>query len=578
VWRVPRRPSVLASILLCSLCGPAFAADIRAAADAFIDGQAATRDTNFGAASTIRVRTSGPRIALVRFANLPPASSIAQPVELRMRVAAVNVPGDVIIRRVNSAWFESTVTWNARPPIDTQSWGVLTLSAADVGKVVSIDITTLATDWAADPAHNFGLAIVASPTFRTEVFFSSRESGPGPVLRVRQRTSDNIVTVGKSGADYTDPVTAARNAYAGDTWCQAPTFDALCQIRVSPGIFILQETLSLPAFVSLIGAGKGRTQLIARRGLEVAIAMAPGFDASAAIQDARVVNSQPSIARAVGVSVEGANASLQRVAVNVAGATAIAIDSTHAQDGLGVVHSEVSARGGQRAVGVLAPGRGFVIDSYGDLSVLATGGATESIGILDRAFDGTSVANVSVTAIGGMKAVAAELIGSEDAGTSINDSHFVALADGEAVALETDAGSGGLLSSTRVIARGSTSGTGALVGTSGPPGPPIVVSSLIAEGTTTGLQIGGESPYTIRGSHIVGSGTALRSGVAPDGAGQSLIENSFFEAPVSVEFSDQSPPAKLISDVLAGVRRIGANLTCTEVYDETYRLLDATCH
>ena len=32
----------------------------------------------------------------------------------------------------------------------------------------------------------------------------------------------NSVIVSKTGGDYTDPVTAAENAFAGDTWCVAP--------------------------------------------------------------------------------------------------------------------------------------------------------------------------------------------------------------------------------------------------------------------------------------------------------------------------------------------------------------------
>ena len=77
------------------------------------------------------------------------------------------------------------------------------------------------------------------------------------------------VTVDKTGADYTDPVTAAQNAFAGDTWCVAPQWPAQpCVMAIGEGVFILHETLRIPEGLVVAGAGKGATMLVADNGVE----------------------------------------------------------------------------------------------------------------------------------------------------------------------------------------------------------------------------------------------------------------------------------------------------------------------
>ena len=78
------------------------------------------------------------------------------------------------------------------------------------------------------------------------------------------------VTVDKTGADYTDPVTAAQNAFAGDTWCVAPQPDQPCVMAIGEGVFILRETLGIGGLV-VAGAGKGATLLVADNGVETAV-------------------------------------------------------------------------------------------------------------------------------------------------------------------------------------------------------------------------------------------------------------------------------------------------------------------
>ena len=52
----------------------------------------------------------------------------------------------------------------------------------------------------------------------------------------------NSVIVSKTGGDYTDPVTAAENAFAGDTWCVAPQWPLQpCVMAIGEGVFILAQ-------------------------------------------------------------------------------------------------------------------------------------------------------------------------------------------------------------------------------------------------------------------------------------------------------------------------------------------------
>ena len=84
----------------------------------------------------------------------------------------------------------------------------------------------------------------------------------------------NSVIVSKTGGDYTDPVTAAQNAFAGDTWCVAPQWPLQpCVMAIGEGIFILSETLSIPEGLAVSGNGKGATMLIADNGIETAVVL-----------------------------------------------------------------------------------------------------------------------------------------------------------------------------------------------------------------------------------------------------------------------------------------------------------------
>ncbi len=132
----------------------------------------------------------------------------------------------------------------------------------------------------------------------------------------------NNVIVSKTGGDYSDPVTAAANAFAGDTWCIAPQWPAQpCIMAIGEGVFILQQTLVIPEGLAVSGNGKGTTMLVADNGIATAVSSFGNLR----ISDLTIVNSQTGGARTTGLDARGPDSGLavtelRDVAIHVAGA------------------------------------------------------------------------------------------------------------------------------------------------------------------------------------------------------------------------------------------------------------------
>jgi hypothetical protein len=153
------------------------------------------------------------------------------------------------------------------------------------------------------------------------------------------------VTVDKTGADYTDPVTAAQNAFAGDTWCVAPRWPAQpCVMAIGDGVFVLHETLRITEGLAVAGAGKGATMLVADNGVEIAVS---SFG-NVRISDLTIVNSQVGLTRATGFFAggdytRGGLAQLHDLAIHVSGAAQnVAIEK---RLDLEILDSEITAAG-----------------------------------------------------------------------------------------------------------------------------------------------------------------------------------------------------------------------------------------
>jgi hypothetical protein len=156
----------------------------------------------------------------------------------------------------------------------------------------------------------------------------------------------NSVIVSKTGGDYTDPVTAAENAFAGDSWCVAPQWPLQpCVMAIGEGIFILSKTLSIAEGLAVSGNGKGDTMLVTENGVETAVSSFGNIR----ISDLTIINSQLGLARTNGVKIAKSNSfggvlvQLHDVAIHVSGAAEnVAVVRG---DSLEILDSEITAAG-----------------------------------------------------------------------------------------------------------------------------------------------------------------------------------------------------------------------------------------
>ena len=158
----------------------------------------------------------------------------------------------------------------------------------------------------------------------------------------------NSVIVSKTGGDYTDPVTAAENAFAGDTWCVAPQWpDQPCVMAIGDGVFILRGTLSISGGLAVSGNGKGDTLLVADNGVETAVSLS----SNTRLDGLTIINSQPGGAQTTGVVASG-TVQLHDAAIHVAGAAQNVAVAKHGVDSLEVLDSDITALGERNSKGI----------------------------------------------------------------------------------------------------------------------------------------------------------------------------------------------------------------------------------
>jgi|GEM_PF-3169483 hypothetical protein len=369
--------------------------ELLADADTWVHGAPSYTSQNYGGGEFLKVRAHGPRIALIHFdtESLPAGAELGA--TLSLHVSRVVVPGVVQVRPVLEPFREDAVTFETRPMLGPDVIGILNLAPTDSGQRVEVDVSALVASWIADPASNFGLALTADGS-TADIHFGSRNAGTSPGLVVAVA---NAVTVSHDGGDYSDPVTAAQQAFSGDAWCVNPTADAPCTINIDEGVYVLNETLDLPERVAVRGAGKTATLLVAASGVDVAVV------AWGAVEDLSVINRQDSsIARAVGLRAVG-DASLSRVAVRAEGAIDNVGLEISANFSIVLDEADVTAVGGNNAVAIdLNTGGGNIEANSSRIS--AIGALLENEGI-SKFFDvGGSVVltDTTVVASGGTRA------------------------------------------------------------------------------------------------------------------------------------------------------------------------------
>ena len=153
-------------------------AQVTPRADAYTDSAKAT--TNFGAAVTLGVVSSGPSIQKSYFqfdlSSIPAGytgSNIAK-ATLKLYVNSVTTAGSFNVDYVTAPWVEKTITSNLSPSLGTTVVGSVPLTTASVHNYILIDVTPAVVAWLNGTQANDGLALVAnSPLSAT---FDSKES------------------------------------------------------------------------------------------------------------------------------------------------------------------------------------------------------------------------------------------------------------------------------------------------------------------------------------------------------------------------------------------------------------------
>jgi hypothetical protein len=561
-----RQSSLLVAGVLACLPLVSNAVELRATGDTFTDATVSERNVNKGALRTVRVRgAANEQLGLIQFNPSQIAQDAIRPAMLRLLVEKVTGNTTVTVHRVDGAWGERTVTHNTRPPITSSGFVSFTVTAADVGQVIEVEISELMEQWRANPSANFGLALRG---IGAGVFFVAREGGAAPTLTfdTRPPENDNEVTVAKSGGDYTNPVDAANNAYSGDTWCQNPDQARPCRINIAAGIFVLPETLRLDGLFVVTGAGKDQTILVADNGIVTAVdnTFTSLGSSGTTLSELTIVNHQPGTAQAVGFR-EQFGAALEKVAIRASGATSnfgiLSGDSSFLRD------CEISASGGQDATAVSTEFSAQLERSF----LSATGASLSNTGITYNFSDGVIFATDSqVVAVGGFEAVAV--------GGSVDwtGGEAIAIADNRAVGIEDRRDGRTFLRNARVIARGGTEGTGITMRSIATP---QEVTNSIIEGSTTGLvgtSVNG-ARYELGGSQITGGDTAIRLQIDDWDGDRTVISNVVARGTNAIVIT-LPMGVTIANSILAGQREYAASdMSCTNVYDENYNQLDSNC-
>jgi hypothetical protein len=391
----------------------------------------------------------------------------------------------------------------------------------------------------------------------------------------------NSVVVSKTGGHYSDPVTAANNAFAGDIWCIEPQWpDQPCVMAIGDGIFILSETLHIPEGLAVSGNGKGNTMLVADNGIETAVS---SFG-NVRISNVTIVNSQPGGARTTGLEIDksatfGVLVQLHAAAIHVSGAAQnVAVLRS---ESIEILDSEITAVGqGTTGMSNLNPGppdvstRATVERSLVSAEVAFHeeygGPAGASLRLLDSRIFG----NVSFDPEHSLLVILRSgIVGNV---TAKNDAAGVVIGD-SSIKGNVDIGNSMTFSAEVSITNTSVEGR-LLAGWRR-----LTFDGLTVHGEFVLEGVGPTEPVRILRSYIINSATTapalhLR-------AADVQLEQTFVQGTPALLAADMGPPANRASQldtsssVFVGAvsGSAGSVLSCTNTYGADYELLNAAC-
>lgn len=201
--------------------------------DAWINANSPSN--NFGASDDIFVHNWGPKHGLVRFDTAPIAGQIVTSATLELYLNSIASSGDIGVYAITSSWHETTVSWNNQPPAESVAIANVSVTIADAGAMVVIDVTGAVQRWADGSLADSGFMIVTGDSIKA--FFDTKERSGGVPAILNVQVDDGSGPSPADGKaivlDFTNPdhcIIDAPGAYVLDrSWdFDAAQTDVVC--------------------------------------------------------------------------------------------------------------------------------------------------------------------------------------------------------------------------------------------------------------------------------------------------------------------------------------------------------------
>lgn len=211
-----------------------------------------TPSSNFGSATSMRVRDYGPNHGFIEFDLSSLSGSTIDSATLIIEVLGTKKAGDMEVRLVTNAWSENTLTFDTAPGMSAPV-ATFPIATGDAGGTVSVDLRDIVQGWADGTTANYGLALTSDSI---NVTLGTKEGGQPATLDVTASgggipPTDTRVSV---PGDF-DTIQEAIDG-AQDTWC--PSGAAQCVVIVGPGEF---EGFTGGKGLTIVGAGQYVTKI-----------------------------------------------------------------------------------------------------------------------------------------------------------------------------------------------------------------------------------------------------------------------------------------------------------------------------
>jgi len=160
----------IVAFVLCCVVSPVIVAQnpqtLVVAQDSYINDN--QLNNNFGSSGDIVVHNYGPKVGLAQFDVTALAGENLSDATLRFRLNNLKNPGSINLHILNQSWSEASVTAGNQPGFGP---AVLTIpvTMADVGNVVSVDVTSIVQSWINGSQSNYGIRLHTGDDIKAEI-------------------------------------------------------------------------------------------------------------------------------------------------------------------------------------------------------------------------------------------------------------------------------------------------------------------------------------------------------------------------------------------------------------------------